>query len=159
MLRRLALAAFVALCVAPHAFAFAEVLWFAQSSDGGVLANLSGSRYYCGPPATGATQAAISGTDVTITTMTYIPECPPPPPGESYAQPPAVYTESVSLGHLPDGTYHVTWLFAGAYPAAFSSTFTLTHGALPAAAPLFTPSASLFLAGMLLILGCAALRR
>jgi hypothetical protein len=142
------------------AHAVDDRLSFTQAPDGSVIATLSGAVPYCSYAFTGS-QLSIVGSTVNIISATVIADCPPPPPG-FVAPPPSPYSVSVNLGVLADGSYSVTWSFAG--PQSLQpllGAFRVQGGALidPFAVPTLSPIAYFLLLGLLAIYGRRHLKR
>jgi len=100
----------VCLAIPPSAFAYDEVVTFAQN-NGSISAHLSGLIRYCDPDLgyfVNDPTASITGTSINIASPVQPGECngiPIPPPA------PVPYSYSISLGSLADGLYMVDWQF------------------------------------------------
>jgi hypothetical protein len=151
--------AMLSLLYGTSALAVNEQITFSQTLDGSVLATLSGGVAYCGDYFVGSPTFAVSGNDITITSTTAPGECPQPPPGFQFP-PPTPYSFTVNLGHLPDGTFHVTWQFVAGANSVWKRTlalFALSHGTvIPLAVPLFSSFVSL---SLIAAIGVIALSR
>ena len=156
------LAALAIVLVGSSAFAINEQLSFSQANDGSLIVNLSGQTPYCGTYIVGTPTLTISGNQITVVSATAPGECPPPPPGFIFP-PPTPYTVAANAGHLPDGTFDVTWEFtdsgAGNVIQRVSSVFVLFRGSLVAPLPVLPPTLSALLLFTLAVVGVVTLRR
>jgi hypothetical protein len=129
--------------------AMAQQLTASQAADGSMSITLTGTSNCAGFTSISGTPS-VSGSSVSITTLF----ANPGPP--CLASPtPVVYSGTVNIGHLGDGSYAVTWSFVSTPPpvttASFTAQFTLANGLLvpPVGVPTLSSVGYAALAGLL----------
>ena len=146
-------------CVAAPAFAANEQVTAHQSLDGQVHVTLTGMVDGCNPMFggfNGPPSGSVVGNQVLISSLGYGGECAPPPPNQP-PNPPSPYTQKITFGVLPPGTYDIEWQITLPWMQPIVTTTQFNVLAAPLQTPVPLPANRFGLGLMLGVLGVGVL--
>ena len=104
----------------------------------------------------GVPTGSLSGNRLTVVSNGYRPECAPPPPNQP-PDPPRPYTQTITFGVLPPGTYDIEWQITLPLEQPVVTTTQFNVLAAPLQTPVPLPANRFGLGLMLGVLGVGVL--